>query len=286
MAKLIFLGTGGGRYATIFQKRATGGLIIESGIGDAQESTSKWGEDLLLTSRKKPDTTVMHVDPGPGALVRMSILGLDPTATDAILVSHCHPDHYTDAEILIEAMTKGSRIKQGLVLASKSVIEGEGDFGPAISRYHRAIAANVVVAKPGVETKIGAFEVESKPVLHSDPSSVGFMIRTREGAIAYVSDTSYSDEMASHYEGARVLVLPVTRPRNARIKFHLSTDDAVKFVSRAKPELAVLNHFGIRIVEEGVEKEAEYVESSTGVRTIAASDGLAVILSKDLKILS
>jgi len=285
MTKLIFLGTAGGRYATIFQRRATGGILIESGLENGKENSYRWGEDLLLTSRKKDGTTVIHIDPGPGSIVAMNKLGLDPTATDAILVSHCHPDHYTDAEILIEAMTKGSKSKEGVILASKSVLEGDADFGPAISKYHKSLVSKVITALPNNETKIGVFNITPKPVSHSDPTSVGFMISTPHGTIAYISDTSFSDEIAKNYQGSRVLILPVTRPRNARIKFHLSTEDAVKFVEQTKPELAILTHFGIRILEEGVDKEAAFVESETHTRSIAASDNMTIILTKEIKIL-
>ncbi|MDH3366035.1 MAG: MBL fold metallo-hydrolase, partial [Thermoplasmata archaeon] len=94
MVRITFLGTGGGRFATIYQARATGGFYIEDGRN-------------------------IHVDPGPGALVRMRSVGLDPMNTHAILISHCHPDHYMDAEILIEAMTEGGTRKQGVLEASR-----------------------------------------------------------------------------------------------------------------------------------------------------------------------
>ncbi|MCJ7430619.1 hypothetical protein MUO83_05330 [Candidatus Bathyarchaeota archaeon] len=56
MAKLdlIFLGTGGGRFVTMTQRRRTAGIRI-------------MGEDLNL-----------HLDPGPGALVHSINEGLDP----------------------------------------------------------------------------------------------------------------------------------------------------------------------------------------------------------------
>lgn len=82
--ELTLLGTGGGRFATITQKRRTAGIRIIS-------------EDLNF-----------HLDPGPGALVHSISEGLNPQKLNAVFVFHCHPDHYTDAEVLIEAMTKGT----------------------------------------------------------------------------------------------------------------------------------------------------------------------------------
>ena len=70
--ELVFLGTGGGRFATITQKRRTGGIRFLS------------------------DTLNMHLEPGPGALIYSLNMGLDPQKVGAVLVSHCHPDHYAD----------------------------------------------------------------------------------------------------------------------------------------------------------------------------------------------
>ena len=63
MTKLVFLGTGGGRFSTIYQIRATGGLYLMDGIN-------------------------MHIDPGPSAAHQMHRVKLDPAKTDAVLVSH------------------------------------------------------------------------------------------------------------------------------------------------------------------------------------------------------
>jgi phosphoribosyl 1,2-cyclic phosphodiesterase len=113
--EIILLGTGGGRFATITQKRRTAGIRII-------------GEDLNL-----------HLDPGPGALVYSISESLNPQQLNAIFVSHCHPDHYTDAEVLIEAMTKGMAKKRGLLVAAKSVLEGSDTCEPSISGYHQSM---------------------------------------------------------------------------------------------------------------------------------------------------
>jgi phosphoribosyl 1,2-cyclic phosphodiesterase len=45
--------------------------------------------------------------------MNMRRLALDPAKTDAVLISHCHPDHYADAEMVIEGMTKGGANDRG-----------------------------------------------------------------------------------------------------------------------------------------------------------------------------
>ncbi len=252
--ELVFLGTGGGRWTTLTQKLSTGGFRLS------------WKKEF-------------HIDPGPGALVALRDNGLRATDTDAILVSHCHPDHYNDAEVLIEAMTKGMTKAKGALAASKSVLEGHNELGPGVSSYHRSMVKEVVLMRAGEEFRLYGMSIEALPTKHSDPTAVGLKFHTETGAITYTSDTQYFDGLPEHYEDSRVLILNSIRPRNARIPWHLCTEDVIEIVSRAKPKLAVMQHFGLRMIPDS-KGEAQLVEERSGVRTIAATDGLRLDLEE------
>lgn len=256
MTFLTFLGTGGGRFATIYQARATGGIYIE-------------------------DVKNLHIDPGPGALVRMRSVGLDPMATDAILISHCHPDHYLDSEILIEAMTEGGTRKQGVLLGSLSVIEGNGDFGPAISKYHLSKPRTVKVMEPFTKVSMKPIDIMSTPSAHSDTSAVGFRLQTSGGLISYVADTQLTEQVIKAHKDCRLLIACVTRPLGQRIPHHLSTEDAGYLVEKIKPEMAVITHFGMRVIQENPETQAKWIENRAGVKTVAARDFMTLDLRKD-----
>ena len=166
--ELILLGTGGGRFSTITQKRRTAGIRVLS-------------ENINI-----------HLDPGPGALIHSVNMGLDPQKIGAVLVSHAHPDHYTDAEILVEAMTRGMTQKRGLLAASRSVLYGNEKCGPAISRYHQRMPKEVIEARPGVAFKIGDLNISITKAVHSDPDTVGFRFETSGvGDVGYTSDTEF-----------------------------------------------------------------------------------------------
>ncbi len=256
MAFITFLGTGGGRFATIYQARATGGIYLE-------------------------DMKNLHIDPGPGALVRMRSVGLDPLATDAIMVSHCHPDHYLDAEILIEAMTEGGTRKQGALLGSLSVIEGNGDFGPAISKYHLSKPKTVKVMEAGAKFSLKPVEISATPSAHSDTSAVGFRLQTTGGMVSYVADTQLTEQVIKAHRNARLLIACVTRPLGQRIPHHLSTEDAGYLVEKCRPELAVITHFGMRVIQENPETQAKWIEERSGVKTLAAADFMTLDMKKD-----
>ena len=258
--RITFLGTGGGRHTTMYQVRSTGGMLIEH------------------------DGRFLHVDPGPGALTQMHRIRYDLTRTDSVVVSHCHPDHYSDAESVIEGMTRGGWTKRGSLYGSKTVISGENGLGPCISDYHRRIVSNVSQFAPGDVLDIDGLETDICRADHSDPTNVGFRFHTEHGIVSYVSDTAYSDEIADQYIGSRVLILPVTTPMGNRIKYHLCTDDAITFIDRVRPELAIFIHLGVVIIRKGPEAQAGMAEEATGVKTIAGRDLMVLDVGEELGI--
>jgi phosphoribosyl 1,2-cyclic phosphodiesterase len=259
MTRLTLLGTGGGRFATVTQERATGGVYLEDGVS-------------------------LHIDPGPGALVMMKRARLDPMRTDGILVSHCHPDHYNDTEVLLEAMTNGTRTKRGFLAASRSVLEGDGTFGPAVSEYHKAAVDQVRLVRPGDNVEIGHVQVRITPAYHSDTTTVGFRIATHNGEVGYVPDTSLCDEVIEANRGVRVLIVPLTRPLRARIDHHLCTEDAADLVEGVKPEIAILVHLGLKLLREDPGLQAEWISKKSGVRTLLGEDLMRIRMAEGLSV--
>jgi phosphoribosyl 1,2-cyclic phosphodiesterase len=259
MTDLTFLGTGGGRFATMYQVRSTGGIY--------------------LTDRRR-----MHIDPGPSALWMMGQIGLDPAKTDALMISHCHPDHYSDAEVLLEGMTRGGLKRRGALMGSRSAINGLEGMGPAVSAYHKGLVPEVKVMGAGDQADVGGIGIRATPSRHSDPSGIGFAIDSEAGQISYVSDTELEDAVVASHRGARVLILPLTRPRGARVPNHIATEDAVSFARAVSPEIVLLTHFGAKLVRQGAGKEAEFIEKSTGIRTVAAEDLMTVKIGRSIRV--
>jgi phosphoribosyl 1,2-cyclic phosphodiesterase len=258
--RITFLGTGGGRHTTMYQVRSTGGMLIEH------------------------DGKMLNVDPGPGALVQMQRIHYDVCNTSSLIISHCHPDHYSDAESVAEGMSRGGWEKKGHIYGSPTVIEGDGKLGPCLSAYHLRIVEGYHVFKPGDVLDVDGLRVDIKKAKHSDPTNVGFVFHTEHGLVSYVSDTEFTEEIARQYIGSRVLILPVTTPMGNRIKYHLCTDDAISFIDIVKPELAIFIHLGVVIIRRGPDGEAALAEKSTGVRTIAGRDLMVLDVGEELSI--
>lgn len=257
--QLVFLGTGGGRFATITQKRRTGGIRI------LHEKAN------------------VHLDPGPGALVYSLEADLNPQKLNSILISHCHPDHYNDAEVFIEAMTRGMTRKRGLLAAAHSVLKGNEQCEPSISNYHQQMPKQLVDAKPGTSFNIHGIRVSVAEAKHTDPDAVGFRFETPDfGDIAYTSDSEYSENMGKSYRDVRLLLLCVMRPTGSPWKGHMTTDDAIKIIEETKPEIAVLTHFGMQMIFKSPAKEAKLIHQETGIRTIAATDGMRIQVGEEI----
>jgi len=258
--ELVLLGTGGGRFATITQKRRTAGIRIIS-------------ENLN-----------MHLDPGPGALIYSLEAGLDPQKIIALLISHSHPDHYTDGEVLIEAMTRGMTKKRGLLAASHSVLVGNEVCGPSISKYHQQMPEKVIEAKPSLTFTIGALKIITTEARHTDPDTVGFRFETPDvGDFAYTSDTEFFEGAGKPYEGVRLLLLCIMRPSERPWKGHMTTNDAIKIVEEAGPEMAVITHLGMQMIFRGPAHEAKMIEQKTGVHTVAAVDGMHINIDEEIQ---
>lgn len=267
MTELTFLGTGGGRFTTISQLRQTGGLYLR---------------DRGLA---------VNIDPGPGALVHMHRYGLDPTQTHAVLVSHAHPDHWTDAAILMEGITRGGIDRKGALVAPRSVLRGtpmpDGKtIGPVITKYHQDMMAHVHEVKAGSHLSLERmYDLTATRQDHSDPDTVGFRIRLTNGQFSYIPDGIYYEGLSDEHKGSRLVVCQMTRGGSERIPHHMCTDDVVKLADEIRPRLLLLTHFGYKTLKDGDPgRWAQHITEKTGVPTVAARDGLRVVMDADFQI--
>ena len=258
--KITFLGTGGGRHTTIYQTRSTGGFLV------------------------RHDGRYAHFDPGPGALHAMHLIHHDPGATESVVISHCHPDHYSDAPSVIEGMTHGGWVKRGHVYGSTSVINGDGRLGPALSPYHLGLAESCSSFRPGDVLDLEGLKVDIMRAVHNDPTNVGFRMHTDHGIVSYLSDTEYHEDIGEQYKGSRVLILPVTTPLGNIIRGHMSTDGAIEICRQVKPELCIFVHLGIVMLENEPYEQAAMCEKESGVRTVLGEDLMTLDVGEELTI--
>lgn len=73
------------------------------------------------------------------------------------------------------------------------------------------------------------------------------------------------------------------RPREDRIPNHMCTEDYINLIDEVRPEIAILTHFGMKMIFAPPEKEARQVAERTKVKTSAARLGLVVDMEEEVK---
>ena len=74
---------------------------------------------------------------------------------------------------------------------------------------------------------------------------------------------------------------PVLLIAAAKLQKSLSTEAAGYLIEKVRPELAVITHFGMRVIQENPETQAKWIEDSSGVKTVAARDNMCLDIEKD-----
>ena len=247
--KLKFLGTGGGRYVTAEQRRKTAGIVV---------STEK---------------TQLHIDPGPGALVYTHQKIDKPEDTEAVLVSHAHPDHSNDAETIIEMMTEAYK-KSGTIFANETCLSGYSDIEKTISSYHQNLCGKVKQLEEGSEIKFKDLKIESQQMFHSDPKTQGFTLETDEKKIGFWTDTEYSEELLDFYEDCDIMVVYCTRAKDQGIRNHTSVSDLPDIIESVDPNTTIVTHFGYAFLDSDIEEQKKWLKGECDTKIIFAEDGM------------
>lgn len=254
MISVRFLGTGGARFVVARQIRASGGMWFRFGAGDG--------------------LTQIHVDPGPGALVRAisAVPPCEPLHLDAIALSHKHLDHSGDVNAMIEAMTQGGWKRRGMILAPRDAFEGEAVILP--------YAASFVPVHHMLEERSGPYMVNDveirTSIRHQHGCETYGMHFTYEGeTVSYLPCGRFFEALISDYasHSPDVLIINVLRYRDSMDVDHLQFDEARAVIAGVRPKVAVLTHFGTRMLERHPHLLARQLEDELGLRVFAADDG-------------
>ena len=221
---IIFLGTGGDSIVVGKQIRASGGIVFK--FGDSQ----------------------FHLDPGPGAIVRAKQYDVNPRETTAILVSHNHLNHCGDLNATIAAMTYSGIDKRGVFACDEETLHGSQLEKPGVSNYHKSLVERFIALKPGMRIGINDVNIVATTAKHT-PTSIGFKFYTQNFVVSYTSDTDYSKELVDDHKDSDVIIINCKYPLGLRQKGHMNSEDVVKFLEKTNPKLAILTHFGVKMLD-------------------------------------
>ncbi len=228
------------------------------------------------------DGTQILIDPGPGCIVQSAKRKLKADKLSAIILSHRHLDHSADINIMVEAMTQGGFKRHGRLFAPADALETE----PVIFSYLRDNLDGVEVLEEGKSYTIDTISFTT-PVRHVHPvETYGMVFKTAEYSFSLITDTRYFDDLPRYY-GGELLIINVVflepRKPDENISLpadHLSVPEAERLIEELKPKVAILTHFGMGMWRGKPWEIAERLTETTGIKVIAARDGMRFDLAK------
>lgn len=248
---ITFLGTGGARIMVTTQLLASGGLWL-----------SLNGTEVLI-------------DPGPGSIVQATKRKLRADKLSAIILSHRHLDHSADVNIMIEAMTQGGFKPHGWLFAPADALETE----PVIFSYLKKYLDGIEVLAAGKTYSVGNISF-STPVRHIHPvETYGMLFHTNQHTFAYIPDTRYFEGLLHNYR-SELLIINLVFLEPHPLVDHLSVPDVKRLITELKPKVVLLTHFGMTIWRAKPWEIAKNLSQETGVRVLAARDGMRFDLSQ------
>jgi phosphoribosyl 1,2-cyclic phosphodiesterase len=256
---VTFLGSGGARFVVARQLRASGGMWFRFGA------------------------TQIHVDPGPGALVRALSHAppFNPRDLDGIALSHKHLDHSGDVTAMIEAMTSGGFRKRGILLSPEDALVHEATVLPYAQRFLERID---IVTERGGPYRVGDVEIRASIRHVHAVETYGMHFKHDDLRVSYLPCGRYFDALVEHYAQAQpdVLIINVLRFRDGMDVDHLTWDQARSVVEGVRPRVAIMQHFGTKMLEADPRALAQTLEDDLGIRAIAARDNLEVDLTTEV----
>ncbi|MFC1993317.1 MBL fold metallo-hydrolase [Chloroflexota bacterium] len=248
---ITFLGTAGARFTVISQVMASGGIWLNLN-----------GTEILI-------------DPGPGCIVQSTKRKLKANKLSAIILSHRHLDHSADTNIMVEAMTQGGLKPQGRLFAPTDALGTE----PVIFSFLKERLEGVEILKEGESYSIGDISFTT-PIRHIHAvETYGMLFKTAGHTFSYIADSRYFDGLCHSYSG-ELLIINVVRLEAGHSFDHLSAPDAAHIIKELKPKVAILTHFGMTMWQAKPWEVAQKLSQETGVRVLAARDGMKFDLSQ------
>jgi phosphoribosyl 1,2-cyclic phosphodiesterase len=259
MISVRFLGTGGARFVVAKQIRASGGM---------------WYRFAPDPGDAPGPVTQLHVDPGPGALVRATscVPPCDPAELDALLLSHKHLDHAGDINVMIEAMTSGGFRRRGMVLAPRDAFEGEHVIFPYAVKF---VASTRMLEEQSGPYHINDVEMRTSIKHIHGVETYGMHFTYRGTTVSYLPCGRFFEGLAEDYAAHHpdVLILNVLRYRDSLKVDHMNLEEARSVFATVRPKVGVMTHFSTKMLEQRPERLAQDIEDDLGIRMFAAYDG-------------
>lgn len=239
---ITFLGTGGDTAVMAKQSRATAGIVIQTPSGQ------------------------FHMDPGPGAVSKLRLNGLNSRETTSIFSTNGDLLNSNDLNALVSAMTLDGLDKTGIAVVP--------EHSKALQEPFSTFTEKTLRVAPG--KRIGINETDVAVTWSTREDSIGYLFQFPGFTLGYPGDTGYDDRLLEEFKDVNILILKVKNPADIIEQDSLNMEDAQKLVNHTKPDLCVLTGFGAKMLEGDMLQHSRTIQKNTGVQTLCANDGLRI----------
>jgi ribonuclease BN (tRNA processing enzyme) len=182
------------------------------------------------------------VECGNGTLRQLESSGKGYKEIDAILITHTHPDHFSDLTAILHALmaTPGFTRERGL-----SIIGPRG-----FERIYECCITSIL-RKPGTFTvevreaegkmDLGYIHVLTAKTIHSG-NSIAYRFECEGRSIVITGDCDYDEGVVSLSMNADLLVIDCSFPSALKVSGHLSAKECGMVARKAKVGKVLLSH--------------------------------------------
>lgn len=216
--------------------------LVILGSGNADHHGDRAGSGCLLFT-----PLPVLLDFGPGNWVNLAKCGVNPVEIGLVLLSHLHPDHFSDLIPLLfhqswslKGKTRGSLTILGPP-GTRGVIEGMRRGIPHLGDHGFPVEVRDVDSG---SFRFGRVEARPVPVPHvEDLRSLAWRVEGPEGVFVYSGDCRAGEELIGALAGADLAVVEATCPDDRPYPTHLTAGQACEAARRAGVRRLVLTHF-------------------------------------------
>ncbi|GAI98945.1 unnamed protein product, partial [marine sediment metagenome] len=152
-------------------------------------------------------------------------------------------------------------------------------FEPVMFSYLKDYLDGIEILQAGKSYTIGNVSFTT-PIRHIHPvETYGVIFQTDRHTFSYIADTRYFEDLPNIY-ASELLIINVVFVQDNPPADHLTVSDVNRIVTEVKPKAAILTHFGMGMWRAKPWEIAQRLSQETGIRVIAARDGMRFDLSQ------
>ncbi len=235
--------------------------MIVLGSGDAFGSGGRKFSGFVLTDGKRH----LLLDCGPSSLPALKAAGLEPAQVEAILISHCHGDHFGGLpSFFIEYQFVSQRALPLLIVGPEGIEQRcsqllQATYPDVLEVHSWRFQVKYVGLPPGGILKEGSLDVEAFRMEHGNIPSRGYRVSWEGVVVGYTGDTRWNQQIISLAERCDLLLCECfffEQDHHSHVRYK----DILEHKGQLRARRIMLFHPGPEMIERMAEVEMEMAE--------------------------